>query len=313
MAFTDDINRSDAAATIPEDAARDIIKEIPSSNPFFGLVGDPLPMSARQKRLPVASVLPVARFLDGDSDLIHTSEARWKDVYIEARVLALEIPIPIDVLEDSEYDLWGELRPVIVEAVGSAIVAAIVFGTNAPAGWPDDLLTQITNAGHLVSKSNFPDWYSALFEVGGALNLIEEDGYMATGHLAHPSMKARLRGMRDADGMPMFSGLPAAVGQYQLDGERLSFAKDGSFTPASARMISGDFSHLKYAIRKDITYRMRTDGVIQDAGGNIVINLGQQRMHSLQMWMRCGWAVPNPINRQNSNDSTRFAFAAVKD
>ena len=76
-------------------------------------------------------------------------------------------------------------------------------------------------------------------------------------------------------------------------------------------MFSGDWSQLVFSIRQDITYKILDQAVIQDGAGNIVFNLAQQDMVALRCVMRCGWALPNPTNRVNTNDSTRYPFAVL--
>ena len=46
------------------------------------------------------------------------------------------MPVPEAVLDDTAFDIWGETRPFIVEAVGRALDDAIFFAVNKPATWP---------------------------------------------------------------------------------------------------------------------------------------------------------------------------------
>jgi hypothetical protein len=76
-------------------------------------------------------------------------------------------------------------------------------------------------------------------------------------------------------------------------------------------MISGAWSQLVYAMRQDITYKVLDQAVIQDGAGNIIYNLAQQDMVALRAVMRLGFALPNPINRMNTNSATRYPFAVL--
>ena len=49
-----------------------------------------------------------------------------------------------------------------------------------------------------------------------------------------------------------------------------------------------------------------------DGSGNVVLNLAQQDCVALRAVMRLGWEIPNPINAENSDESTRFPFALVE-
>jgi hypothetical protein len=65
-------------------------------------------------------------------------------------------------------------------------------------------------------------------------------------------------------------------------------------------------------MRKDVTYKVLDQAVIQDQAGNIIYNLAQQDMIALRAVIRLGFALPNPINRMNTNAATRFPFAVLK-
>ena len=96
---------------------------------------------------------------------------------------------------------------------------------------------------------------------------------------------------------------------YTLDGIPMTFPMNGAFDPTEALMIVGDFSQLTYAIRQDITFKVFTEGVIQNTDGTIAYNLLQNDMVALRAVMRLGWEIPNPINAFNAGDSNAFPFA----
>ena len=98
---------------------------------------------------------------------------------------------------------------------------------------------------------------------------------------------------------------------YALDGEPIYFPRNGSWDVAQAHMILGDWSQLVYSIRQDLTYKIFTEGVVQDAAGAIVYNLMQQDMVALRAVLRIGWQVPNPINRLQETEVDRYPFAAL--
>ena len=323
MPYNSVIDRSDAGALIPEDVSREIIQGIPEASVVMQL-GRRLPnMSRRQRRMPVLDSLITAYFVDGDTGMKQTSEVAWSNKYINAEELAVIVPIPEAVLEDTDYDIWGELRPRIVEAMGLAFDQAVLFGTNAPADWPDDILTGATAASHVVDYSTQvaagEDLYEILLGEGGVISLVEADGFAPTGHIAGMVMRGRLRGLREqvydgtttaAVGAPLFMTSMQGSGQYVLDGEPILFPRNGAMT-STALLFSGDWTQLVYAMRQDITYKILDQAVIQDGAGNIVYNLAQQDMVALRAMVRLGWQVPNPINRLNTTAATRYPFAVL--
>ena len=315
MAFNDFISRGNATPLIPEDAIREIIQEVEEFSSVLS-VSRRLPnMTRGQQRLPVSTALVTAQFLNAESDLKQTSNAEWTNRFIDAEELAVIVPVPEAVVADVDYDIWGEIRPQIMGAFGAAIDAAILFGAGAPGNWPTDILAGATAAGHAVAlNASGIDLYADIMGSDafvGVLGAVEADGYMVNGHVAGLSMKRRLRGLRDVNGQPIFLSSMQERTTYELDGAPVFFPKNGSMDEAQALLFSGDWSKLVYSIRQDMTFKILDQAVINDAAGNIVVNLAQQDMVALRAVMRLGWQLPNPVNRTNPNDATRYPFAVL--
>jgi HK97 family phage major capsid protein len=321
MAYNSLISRTDAAALIPEDASTEILKTLPETSIVMRLARRLTDMSVKQRRLPVMSALATAYFVSGDTGLKQTSEVNWANKYIEAEELAVIVPVPEAVLDDASFDIWGEVRPALIEAFGVAIDQAVLYGTNIPASWTTNLgaaglVALSTAAGNTVSAAAYTDLYEALLgetagAVSGSLGLLEADGFMATGHVADMSMKRKLRNVRSTVGDPIFRTNMQDSTRYDLDGSPIYFPVNGAISAATAWIISGQWNQLVYALRQDITYKVLDQAVIQDAGGNTIYNLAQQDMVALRAVMRLGFALPNPINRMQQTAASRAPFAVL--
>lgn len=314
MAYNSLISRSDVSALIPEDVSREIIQGIPESSAVMRMARRLPNMSTNQRRMPVLSGLVTAYFVSGDTGLKQTSELAWANKYINAEELAVIVPIPESVLDDQAYDIWGEVQPRIVEAFGIAFDQAVLFGTNAPNDWPDDVLTAATSAGNAITLGTGADIYDDIMAEGGVIAKVEEDGYMVSGHLASLTLRSKLRGLRDNDGNPIFVRVMQAMTQYELDGAPIDFPRNGvmeSQNGATALDIAGDWQQLVYSMRQDITYKVLDQAIIQDNTGNIIYNLAQQDMVALRAVMRLGWQLPNPINRVQETEASRYPFSVL--
>ena len=319
MPYNSIISRSDAAALIPEDVSAEILENLPTMNPLMQLARRLPDMSRAQRRLPVIGSFASAYFVSGDTGLKQTSDVTWENKYIDAEELAVIVPIPEAVLDDSDFDIWANVRPEIERALSRAITAAVIYGTNIPASWTTNLgaagiVAGSTAASQTISAAAYTDLYEAILGEkangdDGVFMNVEADGFMVTGSLAHPSMKGKLRNVRDTEGMPIFKTSMQLAGQYELDGTPLFFPTDGSMVAATSLMISGMWNQLVYAMRNDITYKVLDQAVITDAGGNIVYNLAQQDMIALRAVMRLGFALPNPPTYMNETAATRFPFS----
>lgn len=304
------IDRTGAEALIPEDRANEIIQGAVQQSSVLSMGRKLANMTARQSKLPVLDSLPVAYFVDGDNGAKKTTKQAWDKKVIYAEEIAVIVPIPEAVLDDSEYDIWGEVRPRIEEAFGKVIDEAILFGTGKPTNWREGLVpsAETANATVELGESLFDD----IMGEKGVIAKVEDSGYFVTGHVADISMRAKLRGLKDNDGRPLFMSSMQNGTTYSLDGSSMHFPRNGAFDKSKALLIAGDFSQLVYSIRQDITFKLFTEGVVQNPDGTIAYNLMQNDMVALRAVMRLGWEIPNPVNSLKADKTQRFPFAVLK-
>lgn len=306
------IDRSGAESLIPEERAREIIQGVIAQSAVLSR-GRKLPnMSSKTYKMSVLDMLPLAYFVNGDTGQKKTTKMAWDKKFIVAEEIAVIVPIPEAVLDDSEYDIWGEVRPRIEEAFGKVIDGAVLFNVNKPDSWRNGLVDSATEASSVVTLDSADNLYDKIMGEDGVIAKVEESGYFVTGHMADISMRAKLRGLKDENGQPLFKSDMQGSTNYSLDGSSMNFPNNGSFDKSKALMISGDFSQLVYSIRQDITFKLFTEGVVQNTDGSIAYNLMQQDMVALRAVMRIGWEIPNPINSVNEDKATRFPFAVLK-
>ncbi len=323
MPYNSLVSRTDASPLIGEEVISAFLTEVAGANPLMQMARRLPNMSKAQSRLPIWQALATAYFVSGDTGLKQTSDVSWTNKYIDAEELAVIVPIPESVLDDSDYDIWTQAKPELMRAFSKAITQAVLYGTNIPATWTTNLgaagiVAGANSAGHVISAASYTDLYEAILGekadgTDGLFMLTEADGFMVTGSMAHVSMKGKLRNVRDTEGMPIFKTSMQESSNYVLDGSPIEFPDDGSIVAASSLLISGMWSQLVYSMRQDITWKVLDQAVIQDASGNIIYNLAQQDMVALRGVMRLGFALPNPINRMNETEATRYPFAVLVD
>ena len=319
------IPRSGAEALMPEEFQREIIESAPENSTVMTLAKKAPNMSRQQRRIPVLSVLPMAYFVSpgptarsdaSDINFKRTTRMLWENKYLDAEELAVIVAIPENVLDDSDYDIWAQVKPKLVEAFGLAFDQAVFYGINAPAIWPDNIVTAATAANNYVALGSVGDLYDDIMNENGVIAKVEEDGFMVNGHVASMNMRGKMRGLRDNDGNPIFKALNKEGVQgktrYELDGEQVVFPRNGSIDSSRSLLISGDWAQLIYAMRKDITWKILTEAVIQDpTTGEILYNLPQMDMIAIRAVMRVAWQVPNPINRLQPDEDDRYPFAIL--
>ena len=292
------ISRANSEALIPEEASRQIIQETVTSSIALSL-GTRMPdMIRKQLKLPVMTGTVTADFVNGDTGLKNTSQMTWDKVYITAEELAVIVPIPEAVLDDSDYDIFGEVRPRIVEAFAQAIDRAVFHGTGKPDSWPDGLVPAAIGAGKYLPVTG--DLYQDINGEGGVISMVEESGISVNTYVGALQLRAKLRGAVDTSGQPIFrmaysSGAAGSM-IYELNGTPVSFPENGSLDGNEALLLAGNFNYMRYAIRQDVTYKILDQATITNNEGRVVLNLAQQDCVALRAVMRLGWALPRPVN-----------------
>lgn len=309
------IDRNALSGLIPEPITRDIMQGAIAESAVLRMGRRLANMSSKTQTINVLDALPSAYFVNGEATgsgagdaFKQTTKMAWDKKKIHAEEIAVIVPIPEAVLDDSDYDIWGEVRPRLTEAFGKVIDAAILFGTNKPTTWRAGVVPSAIAAGNGVpiGTSVFDD----IMGEGGLIAKVELDGFNPNGVMAAIQMRGKLRGLKDTTGQPIFKSDMQGSTRYGLDGMDMYFPMNGAFDPAQAQMIVGDWSQLVYAIRQDMTFKIFTEGVIQDPTTKaITYNLMQNDMVALRAVMRLGWEIANPVNAYNVGKTNPFPFA----
>lgn len=295
------ITRQDTYALIEPEVRGEIIQGAIKQSAVLSTFRRLNDMSTKQTKMRVLDALPIAYWVNNDNQNGRKNITRmaWDNKYITAAEIAVIVPIKEDILDDSDIDIWAQVRPRIEEAFGKTIDEAVILGINKPNEFRADLLTSILNAGATVDQTG--TLYSA---INDAMVKIEESGYTPNAVLGGPEIKGKFRMMLDNTGQPVKGTEIDSIARKTID--------NGTWDKKLSQMIVGDFSQAVYAIRQDITYKVLTEAIIQDpADGSIIYNLAQEDMVALRVVMRLGWEIPNPINALSPDESVRFPFASI--
>lgn len=276
-------------------------------------------VSKAQQRFPVLSALPTAYWVNGDTGLKQTTEVNWANKYINIEELAAIVPVPENVLDDSDFDIWGEVRPKLETALARALDDAVFFGTNAPASFPTNVRAASIAAGNTVTAPTVavPGTGGFMGTLDEVLNVLEDDGYDPTGYVAARGIRRALRSARSTYGERLDRDRVSA-GLDEIDGDHITYAMRGMWPlPVGAGVkgvlgFAGDWSQFVLGVRKDITYKVLTEAVIQDGAGAIQYNLAQQDMVALRVTFRAGWQVANPLNYDKAVEANRYPAAVIE-
>ncbi len=304
------VSRTNVSPLIPEEYSREIWKSAPEYSAALRMFRH-IQLSAAQHRVPVLSVLPQAYFVSGDTGLKQTTSVEWANKYLNVEEIAAIVPVPEAVLADSKYDLWAEIMPLLVEAIGVLIDGAVFFGTNKPASWPNAIEDGAAASSNTYTRGSVAGQDLAE-DVNQLMKLVETDGFDVNGFIAHPAIKSDLRGLRDANKNLLFiPGLTAGT-PSTLYGEPIQYLRNGSFDTARADILAGDMSKAIIGMRQDITWKFLDQSVISDDTGKVLLNLAQQDSVALRVVLRLAFQVANPINRLQQVEASRYPFAVLR-
>ena len=298
------ITRQNAEALFTEDLVAEIIQGVTKQSAALRMFRRLPNMSSNIMRMRVLDALPMAYWVNDSTDngRKQVTNAAWANKYIVPAEIAVIVPIKEDVLDDASIDIWGEIRPRLVEAIGKKIDQAIFVGVDKPSAWRADLLSSIAQAGAYVPQASGTTLYSA---INDAMVKVEESGYNPSGIVGGVDVKGKFRMMLDTSGQP--------IKGTEIDELPKAYIDNGAWDKSKAQMIVGDFTQAVYSIRQDITYKVLDQAIIQNpSDGEIMYNLAQEDMVALRVVMRLGWEIPNPITALQPDETVRFPFAAVQ-
>ena len=315
MAYSDYIDRSKTGNLVPVEYFEEVIKSATEASAVMGHARRLRDMTRGEMALTVTDVLPTAYFTNGDTGARGVTKAEWAGVKLVAEEVAALIPVSTNLIDDANVPIWNEVMPLLTEAIAAKIDAAIINGTDLPTSWGTSIVAEAETRGHVVTvPASGADYYNLIMGDDGLLSKVENNGYFVNGHIANIAMRAKLRGIRDNNGAPIFTASMQNANQYQLDGAPMTFPRNGCFNDSKVLDVAGDWSQLVYSIRKDATFDVFDQGVITDPSNEnkVVTNLMQQHMVALMVTMRIGFALPNPVNLTNKDKTKRYPFAVLK-
>lgn len=299
-------------ALVPEPLSNSIFQELPKQSAALSLCKKTL-LSSKTQRMPVLDVLPVAYWVGGDTGMKQTSQQQWKGVNLVVEELACIIPIPEAYLDDADVPIWDEVQPRLVEAAGQLVDEAVFWGINKPSTWGQSIFAGAVAAGNTVVAGTGVDFGQDVANLGDAMS---QTGYSVNGFAGRPGLNWHLTGLRSAQGLPIYNSINSDMSQAvggNLYGYPISMPDNGSWQSNYAQLIAGDWSKAIVGVRKDISFKMFTEGVISNDAGAVVLNLMQQDAVAMRMTMRLAYVTANPVTimKPGLGITTRFPFGAV--
>lgn len=291
---------TNSSVVLPVEYSKEIINGLIGKSKVLQLGKRLTDMTTKQRKLPVAQLLPLAYWVNqmstpagapGEIKNKPLSEAAWEGVNLEAEEIAVIIPVSKNTLRDcaSIIDLVPQLTEQAIGAFQKVIDESVFFGTNAPWANFNGVVADASSADASVTWDGHSgkSWYEA---VSDAMGKVEESGYEPTAIVGAPSMRGAFRG--SITDLGVVTGEQGEVGALPRH-----IDMTGGFKPNTAFAIVGDFNYLVYAFRQDMEVDILEEATLVDPStGTAKYHLAQQDMIALRFTMRLASAIPNPVN-----------------
>jgi len=304
MATYDEVQTRDSNL-VPLDVSYAVIQDAVQSSAALAL-GTKAQMSTKTRTVTLLDALPEAYWVNGDTGLKQTTKQTWRQKTTTAEELAALVVIPDAYAADAAFDLWGQIKPRLAQAIGKAVDNAIFWGVQKPASWTDPYIYEgVLASGNVATESG--DLTVQIAQLGEDLAV---DGIDISGFVARPGFKWRLAQLRDTtSGMPLWQPNVRDGLAGDLYGFPLAEAKNGAWKPNYVSLLMGDFSRLVVGIRQDITYSIHTDAVITDDDGVVIFNAMQQDSKIMRVVFRVAYMLLDP---NTALADQPFPFAALR-
>lgn len=295
MATLNQIGRADLAeAMLPEQIIPEIIKEATKQSVLLTRAKQ-IRLTSKKAKQPVLATLPEAYWVNGDTGLKQTTKATWENKYITAEEMAVIVPIPDALIDDSSVPLWTEIKPLLGEALGKKLDMAGIFGIDKPDSWSDAIIPSAVEAGNVLSRTASDDLGVTVANMGTKL---ARQGFGINGFAARPGLQWELVGLRNKQGDPIYTQSLAGTPTQGLYGYPLNEVDNGSWSlDNDYDLLCVDWSKFIVGIRQDVTYQTFSEGVISDENGKILLNLMQQDCKALRVVFRVGFTAAVPATR----------------
>ncbi|CEN80994.1 phage major capsid protein [Paraclostridium sordellii] len=265
---------------VPVEVAPEIMDEIARGSSILQL-SDVKPMKSDTMKFQVWADKPGAYWV-GETERIKTTKASWIFPEMQAKKIAVIIPVTREKLNDTTIDVFNELKPQIAEAFYTTIDKACLFGTDSP--FTKNILGVATSSSNVVTR----DSQSLDLDISDVMGKLEDKNYDPNGFVGHYGLKRQIRNLRDANGNQL-----AVLGMKEnsLYDLPLSFVRNGAFNKENAEILCGDWSKSIVGIREGIEFEILKEATLQSVtmGDGKPLSLAENDMIAIKATMRIAY------------------------
>lgn len=248
-------------------------------------LGSAVPMDARMKRVSSAGELTDAYFV-GEGEKIGTAKVGLQDYVLEARKIAVILPVTEEFLNYTWANYFSEVLPAVVDKFNKKIDGAVFLGLhNNPFG--ANVVASATTAGNVVEGD---------IDLANLIALEAATDAEPTALVGNRSLNVALRGINDGQGNYAYDRGSATIDGLPYHELKLA---NGETYPAGT-LIAGDFANgLKYGVPNGTQLRIKiadqaTLSKVQNTDPDTGdVHLFEQDMQAARFVFEIAVAIPN--------------------
>jgi Phage capsid family len=273
---------SDWSGLLPVAAARRVIESASQSSVVLSLARvERMPEGIMS--LPVVATVPTASWVEAGARKPIT-EITWSAERLEAREIAAVTAVPDVYIDDLSFNLETSAEQELGAAVARTLDAAVLFGTDAPTGFP---------AGGVHGTTTPLTGPDALQAIDAGMSAVEAHGLVPDGVASSSRIGGALRqAYREVAAMPSETPAP------QVYGLPISIATNWPADKGDA--IVGAWQYLIVGIREDINFTVSREGVLLDEEGAVQVSAFQDDMTLVRVYMRVACVIGTPVKPDNT-------------
>ena len=265
--------KDNLAGTVPVEICKEIMKNIIEQASILKV----------SKRIPMTSdTMVIPKLIDtgsagwvNEGEEIGTTLPSFEYPKLQAKKLAIIVPVTREKINDSVANVIGEVKQAIADMFATSIDMSCIFGVDSP--FDTNLITSIGTQ-KITSTSN-PD-----SDISDAMGLVEDNKYNCSNILMGTTQKKVLRALANDN---KYKGAITLSSAYDTPIEYVR-----NWDNAKATTITGDFSRSIVGTRENMQYEILKEATIKS--GADTINLAQRDMIGIKCTMRMAYLVADP-------------------
>ena len=270
---------------IPAEQGTLVLREF-MENSVIAQLATPETMDKPIKHFTYLADGPGAYWVD-EAEVIKTSKATWLDAKMEAKKLAVIIPVSKEFLKFTVSDFFEQMKPAIAEAFYTKFDQAGLFGVDTPYASGVSVWENITASGNVLPMGSTENLYT---DLNGVMALVEDGDNDPNGLTTTKKFRKNLRGALGSNNLPIFNE-PQAGETASALGLPIGYANSKSWDYSKAELITGDWNYARYGILQDIEYSISEDATLTSIVGadGEPINLFERDLFALRATMHIGF------------------------